>query len=284
MKKYWLIQCTQQDFPSGVKIYAPKNNLPIMPGDSFIAVCNHDQSQQKLSGYGTVEGILSMGEKNFSGSASGKIPGLNNSLYIFQLETSIKRLSTTLNLEDYRYSLLLFAKKSVPFSHKNRAYTKLSNHDFRIITQGKIFLARTAFGKLLNALPCESKYDFIACVVKTFDTTDLRSISYKTALNFLFDFIDQRMKCSGEAIVASGKALTRLLINQNIPPSHIGIFDERELKERLILKQSAHIEHFLEQDSTLDLRTNVLGMIEENLDNETCFEKTFRNYNWPINL
>jgi hypothetical protein len=188
------------------------------------------------------------------------------------------------SLDDLKYSLLSYPRIFTKIFKQVNAAFVINDKDFSTITDGRIFMARTAFGRLLSSLPIESQFDFIKYVIDNSNCFDLRVMGYKNALEFLFKFIDARLNCPGEEIVKANQVLTDVYSNTGIALEEIGIYDEREDKGRSIRKQSKYFNHLRNIDHKLKIRTQILNHISENESKESAFEQIFRKYNWPVTL
>lgn len=104
-------------------------------------------------------------------------------------------------LDDYSYSLLRIYKRYIkPSRHFSKVITEMAVTDFETLKKERIFIDRTVFGRLINALPYPNRLQFMLFCIEEFNTTDLRKVHYAKATPFLKDFV-------GNGIIDMGKYL-----------------------------------------------------------------------------
>lgn len=118
-------------------------------------------------------------------------------------------------LDDYTYSLLKIYKRYIrPVRHFSRVITELPVEDFETLKKERIFVERTLFGRLINALPYQNRLQFILYAIDKFNEADLRKIHFSKIYPDLKEFV-------GTGVVQMGKYLIK---SQNLIEKHSEIF------------------------------------------------------------
>jgi hypothetical protein len=114
-------------------------------------------------------------------------------------------------LDDYSYSLLKVYKRYIkPSRHYSKVITEMPETDFETLRKERIFIDRTIFGRLINALPYPNRLQFMLFCIEEFKEADLRKIHFSKATPFLKKFV-------GNGIIDMGKyinASVNILIEQ----------------------------------------------------------------------
>ena len=208
----------------------------------------------------------------------------NLTVYLHKIKSYNLKNADTFSFDELKFSLKAYSKISAQIHKQNNYAIPISDFDFETILKGRIFMARTAFGRLATALPIESQFDFIKCILDNYKCYDLRVLGYRKALDALLRFIDARFECVGEEIIKANDLLTKVFGNSDIDLDEVGIYDERESKSRSIRKQSKLFSRLKSLEEELQILTQLDTYLKENEKTEEIFEKEFRNYSWPLNL
>jgi hypothetical protein len=129
----------------------------------------------------------------FIGSHLVKLKGPNNSLD--QLAFSL------LAVEDYYHP-------AVHFQEQIRTLTK---EDYDTVLNGWVYLARTAFGKLANALPLANRLEFRIILLKEFKAEVIQHPDYVKLFGMLYDYIDRRIFSKGRMLIQTAEMMHEVL-------------------------------------------------------------------------
>ncbi|HWZ21462.1 MAG TPA: hypothetical protein VNW06_02345 [Cytophagaceae bacterium] len=195
----------------------------------------------------------------------------------------IKALPGHNYFDDYAYSLLTVRNYNKPIIHFQQKHRIIDHNDFESITNGWVYIARTAFGKIVNALPRPNRLEFTLYVMNRFKTNDLRGLPYTELLEFLFDYIEKHLHSQGKLLVASDNIIQNELSNTGIPHQEVGFIDEELNKSNLLYIQAGYFRTLFETDQKYNL-LNTLNSGIRNSPQETRFDKLFKKRLWPLHL
>lgn len=203
-------------------------------------------------------------------------------------------------LDDYSYSLLKVYKNYIdPYRHFSKKVTEIPKTDFRTLENESIYVARTLFGRLINALPFKNRLQYLIYCIEHFNQTDLRKIPFSQAFPVLKEFV-------GSGIIQTGNMLTSAqeMVDQasDVFGEHSEIYfgydqDEEFLKLITENGDAGKIENFKAQDSLAEQAgkfEKVFALSEEfndlfseegiEIDEERVkkFDKAFSKRAWPV--
>jgi hypothetical protein len=307
VSNYWVLNASKFNIPSLVR-EVPKNNLLvelkinspkllIKEGDNYIILKQYypTYSMPSFSQFGVVNKITppvlneltpAQKEENAKKEREGKTP-IHRQEYISTLTLEEEgALKVITGLDDFTYSLLSIYRYTNPKAHFRRQYTAIYEPDYETITKEQVYIARTAFGRLINALPQESKYDFILHAINHFGTVEFKGIDFIKAYEYLQEYIEENILSQGRYLVSSYEMLSSLRETE-VPIEQIG-FAEHESKNT----QSGHnisiqARYFQELFNTMkeqDFSGFALQKIIKNDEEESRFEEIFKNRPWPVDI
>lgn len=198
-------------------------------------------------------------------------------------------------LDDYSYSLLKVYKRYIkPLRHFSKVVTEIPETDFETLKNEKIFIDRTVFGRLINALPYPNRLQFMLFCIEKFNQADLRKIHFSRATPYLIKFVG--------GVVDMGKYLNTSI---EILNQHQDLFgDSKEMafqdeENRIISLNRSTKETKKNISDNIYLQSRLFSELFEmgNFDelfsihesekkqNENSeFEKIFSQRPWPVDL
>lgn len=195
-------------------------------------------------------------------------------------------------LDDYPYSLVKIYKRYInPVVHFSKTLTELPTVDFETLKKERIFVDRTLFGRLINAMPYENRLQFMLYAVEEFGKADLREVPFSKAFPLLKDFV-------GSGIIQSGKYLVKsqeLIIKSGIYDNYyqVGFAEESELEKinndedqspyDNILEQSELFKNLFAIEDNFETLFSTVGMRVSSEDKK-IFDRLFSKRNWPVDL
>lgn len=148
---------------------------------------------------------------------------------------SSQQLSSSADLETLRYSLLFVRDPARPMAYLRREFRSLSHEDVETIRLGVPFLARSAYYKLLGALPSSLRLVFEASCRGGGNATHATS-SYAELLTLLVDFLRARVLSVGESLrtlSAISRSQSWVTTQGRRVTSHVFTNDSEEYSPRL---------------------------------------------------
>lgn len=188
-----------------------------------------------------------------------------------------KQLHTINRFYDLVYSLLAIKNYARPMAHFQRQYRELNNIDYETIIKGWLYVARTAFGKLVNALPNDVKLEFMLIVTRDFKTMNFTKLEYDKVFDKLEEYIEGHILSQGRLLIET----ERLLREIGVPAAKIGFYDEESLKTDLVQTQARLFQDLFAVDPGNTLIQEIKTEIEEN-EEESRFDKIFKERAWPL--
>jgi hypothetical protein len=179
------------------------------------------------------------------------------------------------------YSLLFVENYANPVAHIQQKIRLIPEFDFETIESGLIYLSRTAFGKLLNALPLDNRFEMRQILSDYKYRYKIEKTDYLQITEMLIKYIDEQFITQGKLLIESKKILdTRFpdnlekfgLVDSNYDDVKKNIFSQANLFEPL-------------------LKTNIINILNELFDavrkesiTEDRFEGKFNSRRLPISL
>src|ERR1700749_203086 len=199
-------------------------------------------------------------------------------------------------LDDYTYSLLKIYKRYVkPARHFGRVITELPEVDFETLQKERIYVDRTLFGRLINALPYQNRLQFILFIIDEFKEADLRKIKFSAAFPLLKEFVNSGVIETGKYLIKSEELIerSREIFNGDLD---IGFAYEDYLINKSETQRSKEIPQIDYIKGQANLFRDVFN-IDENFDelftgehlnyskeDREIFDKTFNQRAWPVDL
>jgi len=249
------------------------NTLGLSKGDKVIFL-HKNRNNYFFSSYGIIEQIGSPGETN------------REKYMISKIEISIKGiLSGEYTLNDFVYSLLKISRYNKPYLHFNWPYNKLKKFDYDTLTNERIFLSRTIFGKIINKLTIEHKIDYLNLCFAELGDDYFNGHSLKKALEILRNYINYTIVTPGRYIEK-----TTNLISNIIPEEYknkIGFMGdyENEIPDN-IFEQNKLFKELLKYEKRAQFWIYFDELLAEEQQVESSFINEFqkRKKRWPIIL
>ncbi|MGI4862971.1 MAG: hypothetical protein ACRYFZ_03555 [Janthinobacterium lividum] len=196
-------------------------------------------------------------------------------------------------LDDVALSLVSVYRYIHPEKHFQQQVRRLPKEDFETIVKNLVYVARTAFGKIANALPYENKLDFALLTMDRYKTVDFKSINFMEGLRFLFDYVHDNIISQGELLIATDDLLNAFFKGSELDVKEIGLIeldsvDEygelKEAKPNLVSTQAELFRRLINIDKKSDFVHDIEMAIKENSEVEIRFHKIFSKASWPIDL
>lgn len=191
--------------------------------------------------------------------------------------TPEKQLQTINRFDDLVYSLLVVYNYAWPMIHFQRQYRELGNKDYETITKGWLYVARTAFGKIGNALPNDVKLEFMLIVMREFNTMDFKDLKYDDVFDHLKNYIEGHILSQGRLLIETERMLEKI----GVPAAGIGFYDEESHKSDLVQTQADLFRELFDLDPENTLIQETKTEIEKN-EQEDRFYKLFKKRSWPL--
>jgi|GEM_PF-2861557 len=191
----------------------------------------------------------------------------------------IKELKPLHSISDFAYSLpRIYKHFTNPYRHFIRSYGHLRSIEFDYIINNDFFIARTACGKLINALHTDHKAEFIKLLAKENDQIiDNNSLDYYNVLSLLTKYIEKNILSHASMIISSNEILSKL----NFPD--LGFIDP-EIEQKNSRPDLISVQADLIKKSEQKLERN-LGFISKSVidlqQNEKIKNKIFNDYWFP---
>jgi len=200
--------------------------------------------------------------------------------YTFQVDKLLQKNNL---LSDLQYSLTAVDNHKVPQSHFYQQYRKLQKNDYDTIVNGWVYASRTAFGKLVNAIPRKNKLEFMLQAMDKFDTIDFKSIPLLEGLDFLYEYINSRILSRGKLLVETNKLIHNKL-NKQLPADEIGFIDPVTGTTNNLNTQATIFDQLFALEKKADLKSVLNEAIKQNPEVQDHFTRIFNKQTWPIDL
>lgn len=189
-------------------------------------------------------------------------------------------------LSTFAYSIPALAHYSNPSTFFGK-YKNIDPEDFLNIISKNIFVSRTIFAKIINALPFENKIELSILLRQKFKSEYRFIPDYKEALNMLYEFINEDLYSNGRLIVSAYDTIEKLDII-NLRLKDIGFANEEELNAEYqrfdnLKNQYNRFKELFEFDEKNDFWNKIFDKIKNNSTSESNYNYRFRNIRWPIN-
>lgn len=274
------------------EVISHEQEIDLAAKDKFVLLENKNDESPEFTKQGIIENITNpvlvpltrdIIEKNKQLALNNKPPLPRE--YLRTVKIKIDQTLTGNNLfEDYIYSLLVIHNYADPLIHVKQKSKLITPFDFETITQGKIYVSRTAFGKLVNALPIDNKFEFTLYAMKEFKTTTFRKIDYLSLLAFLINYIEVHILSVGNLLLETNTIIENDLVSSGMPIDEIGFIDEETGQSNLINEQAKRFKKLFDLEKQIAFFAKIKDNATQNKDIEKEFEKTFHNRPWPLNL
>ncbi len=198
-------------------------------------------------------------------------------IVIFHIES----LKTPYTLDDYAYSLIKVYKHfDNPIIHFQQKYFRIYDQDFETISTGNIFLARTAFGKILNALPIEHINNFLSFYLDGDISRAFGGVDYVEGFRKLKVYVDHNIISHVTMLYESHDLMYNLA-----PSEHRTIGFEAEngitdtIADQVKLSRNQKLQSALLEENNSN---GILSAIEKNMGGEKKLINSFSKYPIPL--
>lgn len=203
--------------------------------------------------------------------------------FLFEIEIQIQGiLNEITQLQDFVYSLKKVYRYLKPQNHFNRSYTYLQKEDYYTIINGRIFIARTVFGKILNALPPEHVQNIVIRLMETQGISFFKIRDYRVALQELQKYVIEEIENRGNFLIQS-EELIRDHLGELVSIREIGFIDEEgDEKQDYLTEQTELFRNLFSTIKEYDLWSEISREIEAQYEVQENFNESFYNIEWPI--
>lgn len=259
--------------------------------------------------------------RNFSGQVGDKVVllVLKDSEWLFLYKTKIKMIekesSVTENgktdytvifdnqtvidepngLKDYAYTLTKIRKYNSPLRNFSRSYGLLTVEDYNSIIKGRIFYARTIFGKLVNSMHPQHRLQFTQILVRENPELYFKNKNYKQLTNLLQIYIEDYILIQTRFLRTTYKMLNEIVVD--FPTESIGILDngdtDNDNQTDYVISNRKRIHYIQEQVEIINRYRDILnsgfwGEVDsfwnQEREQEIDFNKLFNGRSLPIDL
>jgi hypothetical protein len=193
-------------------------------------------------------------------------------------------------LDDIAFSLASVYRFIQPEKHFQQQVRRLPKEDFKTIADRLVYVARTAFGKIANALPRDNKLEFVLLAIDKFGTLDYKRIKFSDALAFLLLYIRENIISQGMFLVETDNML-RNNFGDNLPVDEIALIEQDIITEDADVHESKPnlvslklFRELIKADNQAQFLDVINAGITQNGKIEERFHKLFSNKAWPIDL
>jgi hypothetical protein len=203
-------------------------------------------------------------------------------LKIFTVTLSQHELIKTPNkLDDLLYSLHKVYNYDRPYIHFNRVYSRLTKDDFEVIANGKLFVARTAFGKLVNALHQKHRIAFVQMLIERNPSIYFTSRKYDEVFDLLKEYIETRILIFTEFLSGAWNNFQKINPDSN---NQIAFAESSESRRDLISQQIDSINKMNELNAQNKFYLRLESVEIEFRDTERVFIRKFSKKPLPISM
>jgi|GEM_PF-3565287 len=186
-------------------------------------------------------------------------------------------------LNDLKYSLKVVYNFYKPETHFSQQFRDINSDDYKTIVNGWIYTIRTAFGKIVNALPKQNRLEFMLFAMDEFKTIDFVKIPLIDGIEFLNSYVAKRILSRGKLLVATDK-LIQSKLKTVLDPKQVGFVDEVTGNEKSIHTQALIFQKLQSLESKITLTEYLSKSIGSNKELQDHFDKLFKRETWPIDL
>lgn len=186
-------------------------------------------------------------------------------------------------LNDLKYSLKVVYNFYKPETHFMQQFRDINSDDYKTIVNGWVYTIRTAFGKIVNALPKQNRLEFMLFAMDEFKTIDFVKIPLIDGIEFLNSYVDKRILSRGKLLVATDK-LIHSKLKSMVDPKQVGFVDELTGNEKSIHTQALIFQKLQSLQNKKKLTEYLNNSIGSNDVLQTHFDAMFKRETWPIDL
>jgi hypothetical protein len=214
--------------------------------------------------------------------ANRKLPdGQKLHVHSFSVQTN-KSLTTRNSLNDLAFSLVSIDHYSNPIRHFSRSVQDLPFEDFETISKGLIYLARTAFGKIANALPYENRLELRLIILDRFPSDIDAKNNYPVLLEILSEYLERRILSRGRQLLEINQKAQKIFGDDSFVKK-IAFGNEDNGEVDFVYEQAKKFE-WLFKNGKPDVLPRIIEEVKRGSDNESRFVRLFRRRAIPLNL
>lgn len=274
-----------------VDIETTRANIGVMPSNQCLIADKtpHTSRDFNFNYFGSVTEISSPVSVPFSDkektenserAKTGQAPHPQKFRYTIYVDAN-GELQTRNKLSDLSFSLLSVDRYEHPYRQFAKQVRTLEEEDYSTIVKGLIYVARTAFGKLVNALPLQNRLEFRLLVIQHFNSDTLTDIDYVEALDFLYNYIDQRILSQGRLLIETDRLIQETFPDDKALQRQVGFRLSEDIPADSIRIQADRFRALFEADSQ-NLIHQIKESVQQNKKIESRFQKLFSRRPLPI--
>lgn len=191
-------------------------------------------------------------------------------------------IKTPNKLDDLMYSLHKVYKYDRPNIHFNRVYTRLTQDDFEVIANGRLFVARTAFGKIVNSLHRQHRIAFVQMLIELNPNMYFTSRKYDEVFDLLNEYIETRIIIFTEFLSDAWNNFQK--INLDNDNNQIAFADTNKGRRDLISQQIDSIQKMNELNAQGKFYLELDSVKKEFSETERNFIRKFSKKPLPISM
>lgn len=195
--------------------------------------------------------------------------------------SELKSIKTPNKLADLLYSLHKVYNYNKPQIHFSRVYSRLTNDDFEVIANGKIFIARTAFGKLVNSLHRQHRISFVQMLIERNPNIYFTSRKYDEVFDLLKEYIETRILIFAKFLSDSWNILQIINPDNN---NQIAFAESIDKRRDLISQQIEAINIINELNAKDKFYLKLDSVVREYRETERVFIHKFSRKPLPISI
>lgn len=199
----------------------------------------------------------------------------------WQLKVKMNRdLKKKQSFNNLVYSLLFIENYSNPISHIQQKTRFIPSFDFETIELGLVYISRTAFGKFMNALPIDNRYEMRQILSEIRRREKIEKIDFLRITEILIEYINVNFINQGRLLIESSNILSKRFSEIE---DKFGLVDPTYSAEKSIARQARLFEQLLKTD-LLKFLSDILETAKKESLNENRFEEKFGERRLPISL
>jgi hypothetical protein len=202
-------------------------------------------------------------------------------VHSFTIQTN-KDLETRNRLSDLAFSLVTVKQYANPFKHFSRSHQVIPPEDFETISKGLIYFARTAFGKIANALPYENRLELRLIILDRYPSDFDAKNNYPVLLEILSEYIERRILSRGKQLVAINQKAQEIFRDDAFVKK-IAFGNENSIEVDFVYEHAKKFE-WLFKNGKPEILTRIIQEVKVGSENESRFIRLFRNRAIPLNL
>lgn len=191
-------------------------------------------------------------------------------------------IKTPNKLDDLMYSLHKVYNYDRPNIHFNRVYSRLNHDDFEVIANGRLFIARTALGKIVNSLHRQHRIAFVQMLIEHNPNMYFTSRKYDEVFDLLKEYIENRILIFTEFLSDAWDNFQK--INSDRDNNQIAFAEINNRRRDLISQQIDLIRKMNELNTQGKFYLELDSVKKEFSETEKNFIRKFSNKPLPISM